>query len=185
MRPSAEDGPCFMDSTAQFMRLWTCCQAEVARYIAMMVPRTADAAEVLQNVSVALWEKWGEYDVGRPFVPWAIRFAYLEVLKWRQRQARERLIFSDDLLARLHEAHEAEAPLIEARHRALEGCLAKLTPQEREWVARRYARHGGAKSEARRSGVSLNQIYYALEKIRVRLLDCIEQTLRQEDWSDA
>ena len=27
------------------------------------------------------------------FVPWAIRFAYLEVLKWRQNQAREKLVF--------------------------------------------------------------------------------------------
>ena len=33
-----------------------------------------------------------------PFVPWAIRFAYLEVLKWRQKLAREKLVFSDALL---------------------------------------------------------------------------------------
>ena len=81
-----------MDATSQFVQLWTRHQAEVERYVFMMVPRAADAAEVLQEVSVQLWEKWDNYDTSRPFVPWAIRFAYLEVLKWRQRQAREKLI---------------------------------------------------------------------------------------------
>mgnify|MGYP001458103238 FL=1 len=93
-----------MDATSQFVKLWTRHQAEVERYVFMMVPRAADAAEVLQEVSVQLWEKWDKYDTSRPFVPWAIRFAYLEVLKWRQRQAREKLIFSDSLLQQLNDS---------------------------------------------------------------------------------
>jgi len=28
----------------------------------MMIPRQADAAEVLQDVSVLLWKKWDQYD---------------------------------------------------------------------------------------------------------------------------
>ena len=73
-----------MDPTADYVRLWTRHQAEVERYVYMMVPRPADPAEVLQDVSVLLWQKWEQYDSARPFVPWAIRFAYLEVLKQRQ-----------------------------------------------------------------------------------------------------
>jgi hypothetical protein len=30
----------------------------------------------------------------------------------------------------------------------------------------------------------LNQIYYALEKIRNRLLSCIGQAMRKEGWGD-
>ena len=41
-----------MDATSQFVKLWTRHQAEVERYVFMMVPRAADAAEVLQEVSV-------------------------------------------------------------------------------------------------------------------------------------
>jgi RNA polymerase sigma-70 factor, ECF subfamily len=176
-----------MDSTSQFVRLWTRHQAEVGRYVSTMLPR-ADAvvaAEVLQEVSVRLWEKWAEYDEDRPFVPWAIRFAYLEVLKWRQRQARERLVFSDALVEQLHTTYEEEAPLMEARRRALDACLEKLGTQERRWVTRRYERHGTLQNEARSEGMSLNQIYYAMEKIRARLLDCIGLTLKQEGWTDA
>lgn len=151
----------------------------------MMVPRAADAAEVLQEVSVQLWEKWDNYDTSRPFVPWAIRFAYLEVLKWRQRQAREKLIFSDSLLQQINTTLDEEAPLTEARNRALETCLTKLTEREKTWVHLRYGRHGAVKEEAERQGISLHKVYYAIEKIRGQLLNCIEQTLRREGWSDA
>ena len=174
-----------MDATSQFVQLWTRHQAEVERYVFMMVPRAADAAEVLQEVSVQLWEKWDNYDTSRPFVPRAIRFAYLEVLKWRQRQAREKLIFSDSLLQQLNVTLDEEAPLTEARNRALETCLTKLTEREKKWVHLRYGRHGAVKEEAERRGISLHKVYYAIEKIRGQLLNCIEQTLRREGWSDA
>ena len=174
-----------MDATSQFVKLWTRHQAEVERYVFMMVPRAADAAEVLQEVSVQLWEKWDKYDTSRPFVPWAIRFAYLEVLKWRQRQAREKLIFSDSLLQQHNATLDEEAPLTEARSRALDTCLTKLTEREKKWVHLRYGRHGAVKEEAERRGISLHKVYYAIEKIRGQLLDCIERTLRREGWSDA
>ena len=87
-----------MDQTTEFVHLWTQYHRDVERYVYSMVPRSADAAEVVQVVSVKLWEKWEIYDKERPFLPWAMRFAYLEILKWRQRLARERLVFSDELL---------------------------------------------------------------------------------------
>jgi RNA polymerase sigma-70 factor (ECF subfamily) len=174
-----------MDATAEFVRLWTRHQAEVERYVFLMVPRAADAAEVLQEVSVRLWQKWENYDNARPFVPWAIRFAWLEVLKWRQRQARERLIFSESLLQQINTVHNEEAPLMEARRQALTACVDKLNVQEKKWVNLRYGRHGAVKEEAEAAGVSLHKVYYALEKIRTRLLDCVGRTLKQEGWSDA
>jgi RNA polymerase sigma-70 factor (ECF subfamily) len=173
-----------MNTNTDFVRLWLRHQTEVARYVSAMVPR-ADAAEaVLQDVSVALWEKWEEYDPERPFVPWAIRFAYREILKWRQMKARDRLVFCEEVLEAVHSTYGEEIPLMEARRQALGGCLEKLTAQERRWLDRRYARHGAIQEEARQEGVSLNQIYYALEKIRARLQQCIGQAMRREGWSN-
>jgi hypothetical protein len=48
-----------MDHTSDFVRLWTRHQAEVGRYVFMMIPGQADAAEVLQDVSVLLRKKAG------------------------------------------------------------------------------------------------------------------------------
>ena len=174
-----------MDPTTDYVRLWTRHQAEVERYVYMMVPRAADAAEVLQDVSVLLWQKWGKYDPDRPFVPWAIRFAYLEVLKWRQKQAREKLVFSDGLLEQLSGTHDRAAPLMEARRNALDSCLLKLTDQQRKFVDLRYGRHGAVKEEARRTGISMHKLYYALEKIRTQLIDCVGRAMKEEGWSNA
>jgi RNA polymerase sigma-70 factor (ECF subfamily) len=173
-----------MDPTSDFVRLWTRHQAEVQRYVFSMVPRQADAAEVLQDVSVLLWKKWDQYDIDRPFVPWAIRFAYLEVLKWRQKQAREKLVFSDGLLEQLDGRFEEECPLNEARRNALDSCLTRLNEQERKWVNLRYGRHGAVKEEAENRGVSMHKLYYALEKIRGQLLSCINESLRKEGWNE-
>jgi RNA polymerase sigma-70 factor (ECF subfamily) len=174
-----------MDPTAEFVRLWTRHQAEVERYVFMMIPRAADAVEVLQDVSVHLWKKWDKFDHSRPFVPWAIRFAWLEVLKWRQKQAREKLVFSDTLLEQLSSVYDEEAPLMEARHGALDACLDKLNDQQKKWVQLRYGRHGAIKEEAERKGVSLHKLYYALEKIRTQLLQCIGQNMKREGGNDA
>ena len=174
-----------MDPTAEFVRFWTRHQAEVERYLFTLMPRSSDAGELLQNVSVKIWEKWEQFDQERPFVPWALKFAWLEVQKWRQRQAREKLVFSDGLLEQLNVVYENEVSLMEPRRRALEVCLGKLSRQERKWVRMRYSRHGAVKQEAERRGVSMQKLYYALEKIRARLLRCIGETMRKEGWSDA
>lgn len=173
------------DTSSEFVRLWTCHQSEVRRYVFMMVSRPVDAEEVVQEVSVKLWNKFEKYDHSLPFVPWAIRFAYYEVLKWRQRQAREKLVFSEPLLQQISKRYEEEAPVMEARNKALEDCLGKLTQQEKKWVDLRYGKHGALKEEAGHLGLSLPKLYYALEKIRGKLLECINRKMKQEGWGDA
>ena len=49
----------------------------------------------------------------------------------------------------------------------------------------RYGIYGAVKARAEEAGVSMHKLYYALEKIRARLLDCVKQTLDREGWSDA
>lgn len=168
----------------EFVRLWTRAQPEVRRYVFLLVPRAADADDVLQETAAALWAKFAEYDPAQPFVAWAVRFAYLEILKWRQRQARDRLVFSDELVARLDATIADESPLLEVRRQALDGCLQKLPAADRELLVRRYADRGSVRAAADRTGVSVHRLYYAVEKIRERLLACVDGTLRKGGWAD-
>ena len=50
-----------MDNTAEFVRLWTQYHRDVQRYVFSMLPRPADASEVVQEVSFRVWEKWDSY----------------------------------------------------------------------------------------------------------------------------
>jgi len=174
-----------MDQNAEFVRLWTQYHRDIERYVYSMIPRSADAAEVVQVVSVKLWEKWEKYDHERPFIPWAMRFAYLEILKWRQRLAREKLVFSDELLEQLSSTHEELNPLMEMRRKILGQCLEKLNKEERELVLLRYGRHGAIKEEAERTGKKIHKLYYALERIRVQLLNCIDLNMNRGGMADA
>ena len=173
-----------MDQTAEYVRLWTQYHREVERYVFSMLPRPADASEVVQEVSVRLWEKWDSYDQDRPFLPWAMRFAYLQVLKWRQGKAREKLIFSDDLLSQINATNDYEEPLMEARRNTLTLCLEKLNKDDRRIVELRYGRHGAIKEEAKKTGVKMHKLYYALERIRIQLLNCIELNLQRSGLND-
>ena len=173
-----------MDQTAEYVRLWTQYHRDVERYVFSMLPRPADASEVVQEVSVRLWEKWDSYDQDRPFLPWAMRFAYLQVLKWRQGKAREKLIFSDDLLSQINATNDYEEPLMEARRKTLTLCLEKLNKDDRRIVELRYGRHGAIKEEAKKTGVKMHKLYYALERIRIQLLNCIELNLQRSGFND-
>ena len=174
-----------MDQNAEFVRLWTQYHRDIERYVYSMIPRSADAAEVVQVVSVKLWEKWEKYDHERPFIPWAMRFAYLEILKWRQRLAREKLVFSDELLEQLSSTHEELNPLMEMRRKILGQCLEKLKEEDRELVRLRYGRHGAIKEEAERTGKKMHKLYYALERIRAQLLNCIDLNMSKGGMADA
>ena len=172
------------DVGADFVRLWTQCQPQVRRYIGMLIPRSADADDVLQQTATRLWEKFQEYDPERPFVSWAIRFAYHEVLSWRQRQARSRLVFSEEVVAQLDATINDESSLLEMRRRALDGCLKKLTERERDLLLSRYSKHGFIQQEAKKSRISAHKLYYVIDKLRFQLLKCIDGAMYREGWAN-
>jgi DNA-directed RNA polymerase specialized sigma24 family protein len=59
----------------QFLRLFLEAERDIHRYICAILPNPQDARDVLQETALALWEEFDQYDVTRPFVPWAVRFA--------------------------------------------------------------------------------------------------------------
>jgi RNA polymerase sigma-70 factor (ECF subfamily) len=169
-------------ANALFQELWRQAEPNVRRYVAYLLPRQGDIEDVVQEVSIQLWRKLDEFDPEQPFVPWAIRFAYLAVLQWRQRQARERVMFSEELVAQLDATIEEESPLLEVRRRALDGCLGKLSDGDRSLLLDRYGQHGAVQRQAARSGIDVRRLYYVVEKLRSRLLGCVEATLAREGW---
>ncbi len=72
--------------TERFVRLLTDGQREILRYILALVPDVDDAHEILQDTAVDLWKKFENYDPDSRFVPWACRFAFFHVLKYRERK---------------------------------------------------------------------------------------------------
>ena len=54
-----------------FIELFNAAQPDLSRYVYSMV-RDRDAVDdVMQDLAVALWKKFDDYDPDRPFLPWS------------------------------------------------------------------------------------------------------------------
>src|ERR1700677_2724648 len=95
--------------TEILVRLLSRHQDELFRYIFALLPHVEDARDVLQETSVALYRKFEEYDPAKPFLAWAYSFAFLEILKQRERNQRANRFLNRELIERLareREQHE-------------------------------------------------------------------------------
>jgi RNA polymerase sigma-70 factor (ECF subfamily) len=125
------------NSTESLLLLLTQHQQPLFRYIFSLVPCEADARDILQETSLALYRKFEQYDATRPFLPWAYRFAYLQVQKHREKSARAPLLFSEDVMDLLASERTHIEPQLDERLRLLDDCLKKLTAQDLELVTSR------------------------------------------------
>jgi len=164
-----------------FVRLFARHEPDLHRYVMSLVLNLADAEEIVQETAAALWRKFQDYDADSPFLPWAMRFAYYEVLAFRKRSRRLRQ-FSDALLESLADERAAAQPLLEAQRAALSHCLSKLSPDHRELLHERYSSDESIADLARRTGRQANTLYKTLNRLRLRLHDCITQRLRAGGW---
>jgi Sigma-70 region 2 len=59
-----------------FITLFLKSQRRIFAYILTLLPHQADAEDVLQEVSVTLWERFDENDPPEDFISWGCRIAY-------------------------------------------------------------------------------------------------------------
>ena len=167
-----------LDAGEEFARLLVRHDRALFRYILTFVCRHGDAEEILQRVAIVLWRKFAEYDSNRDFLPWALRIAYFEVLKFRTEAGRNRLIFREEVLEALAETCEAQNPILEAQQQALHECLAKLGADSAALLRRRYCDSESVSALAGEMGITVKAIYRRIDRLRDLVADCIEHRIR-------
>ncbi|WP_439629404.1 sigma-70 family RNA polymerase sigma factor [Gemmata sp.] len=168
------------DGSRRFVMLFARHERDLYRYVLTLLPSPADAEDVVQEAAAALWQNFGGFDPGRPFLPWACRFAYHQVLNFRRRQRTHRRLFSDAVVEALAVEWPADSEGADARREALDGCLGKLPPGDRDLVRLRYAAEDDVTALAGRTGQTANALYKSLQRIRKSLMDCVTRTLAEE-----
>jgi RNA polymerase sigma-70 factor (ECF subfamily) len=163
------------------VRLLSRHQEELFRYIFALLPHEEDARDVLQETSVALLRKFAEYDPAKPFLPWTYRFAYLEVLKLRERRHRAARLLRPELVERLAREREQQEPVLAERLRALDHCLQRLPPADQQLIRQRYHAKAGIEQMAQELGTSRRTLFRELGRIRQALLECIDRRLGTAD----
>jgi RNA polymerase sigma-70 factor (ECF subfamily) len=170
-----ENVPANPARTELLVRLISRHQEELFRYIFTLLPHEEDARDVLQETWVALYRKFDDYDAAKPFLAWAYRFAYLEVLKQRERNQRGSRIFNCELLEHLARQREEHEPVLQARLKALDECLQQLPPRDRELIRRRYQDKLRADELVLWGGTSRRTLFRKLNRIRRTLHECISR----------
>lgn len=158
------------------VRELTASQNRLFAFIFAQLPHRDRAREVLQDVNLVIWRKADQFTPGTDFWAWAAQIARLQVLTYYRDRGRERLVFNEAVLEQL--AAAAEQFSSEDDHAtALQACLKKLPPRQRELVQRRYFANESVLQIAESNGRSAAAIKMALHRTRQALLQCIETAL--------
>ena len=159
----------------EFIKLFTKYQRRVFLFILSQVPNPVDAEEIHQEANVIIWRKFDRFELGTNFLAWACQIANYEVLKYRERQRRDRHLFSDEFVRQVASDAIEQADALELRRQQLAVCLSKLRNKDRELIQQRYSVGESGKSVAELLGRPINSVYQSLSRIRRTLLECVNR----------
>jgi RNA polymerase sigma-70 factor (ECF subfamily) len=163
-----------------FLRLFTAHEPAIRAHVRRLVPARADADDVMQEISVVLWEKFDAFRPGGDFRRWAFGVARFEVLAWLRDKGRDRLVLDEDVVSRLAEETADEEPKLARQREALEFCMGKVPEAQRDLLMRAYQPENRIQEVARGSGRTVAGFYQWLHRMRRMLLDCVRRALGQE-----
>lgn len=165
------------ESKREFVVLLTKHERMIYGYVLSLVPNLADADEIVQETCLRLWDEFDKYRPGSSFAAWALTVAHYEVLTWRKRASRSKLVFDDSLVELIGKERQVIERSSGPRQEALSDCLQELSENNQHLVAECYGAGRKIKDVAVKLARTEASIYKALERIRGALHQCIERKL--------
>lgn len=162
----------------RFLGLFTAHESAIHAYVARLVPRREDALDVMQEVAMVLWKKFGQLKADEDFRRWAFGVARFQVLAWRRDIARERerLVLSSETVELMaKETEEAADQLDMEREAILQHCMGKLKSDQRSALEGMYGGQGDAGDLAGKFGKSVTAFYQWIYRIRQSLSQCAQR----------
>src|ERR1700748_673933 len=120
--------PSETETHRRFLRAFTAHEPAVRAYVRRLVAARADADDVMQEVSVVLWEKFDSFREGADFKAWAFGVARFEVLAWLRDKGRDRLVLDEDVVTKIAEETTPDEPRLARQREALDQCIEKVAP---------------------------------------------------------
>ncbi|MEO0477666.1 MAG: sigma-70 family RNA polymerase sigma factor [Planctomycetota bacterium] len=159
-----------------FVTQITACQSRLYAYILTLTGDREHAREVLQEANLVIWRKADAFEEGTNFIAWAFSIARYQVLAHRQKIARDKLVFDDELLVGIADIFDEEDQFDE-RQDALADCIEQIAPNHRNLLRIRYSDGQPVKEIAQQLDKSANAVAKVLHRTRLALMKCIESKL--------
>ena len=135
--------------------------------------------DLMQNVAVALWMKWPEYNPEHPFRAWALGVTRIEVLRWRRSAARNRTVLNMQMIDQLVDAADRAAGKADQRLGLLAQCLDEVQADAREVLNLKYADGMRARQIAEEVGKTVGAVEMIISRTRRALRKCIQRKLAE------
>jgi RNA polymerase sigma-70 factor (ECF subfamily) len=164
MNPEAPEAAC----------LWTEAVPTVSAFVASLVRNFQDRDDVLQETAVAVLQSFPSYDPARSFTAWAIGIARNQVYLYWRRLGRHRLVFDSETVNALARAF-ADSATSDQRLDRLGECVEALDTRDQDMCWLRYKTDLKPAAIAAQTGKGANAVAKALQRIRDRLKECVEQ----------
>jgi RNA polymerase sigma-70 factor (ECF subfamily) len=161
-----------------FIRLLMQHERRLYAYLLSLVGNSADAEDLLQETSIVLWDKFGEFTPDSDFIAWSFKVARFTALNFRRKQQRSPVLLSQEFFDAVSEATAARVPVLDARYELLADCIEKLSDRDRTLLAMRYEHEASVDSAARSVGKTVAAVYKALSRVRAALFDCVNAGLK-------
>ena len=163
---------------------WAQHQPVVARYISSLISNFQDVDDILQNVAMVTVRKFDEYDREKPFAFWAIGIARNMVLKYySEKKHRGHLILDHRAVEAISDIYEREFDRISHHHdiaqSALERCMQQLKGRGKKVLEMYYLRELSPVRIAQQLGITRNNVFVSLHRVRVALRECVHNQLQQ------
>ncbi len=165
----------------RFLRSFAAAEPAIRAYVRRLVPSRADADDVMQEVAVVLWEKFGQFRAEGDFRAWAFGIARYAVLGWLRDKGRDRLVLAEDVVELIADEAVQEEPRLEQQRAALEDCMGKVAPDQRDLLLQAYQPQVRIQDVADGSGRTVAGFYQWLHRMRRLLLDCVKRQLSREE----
>jgi RNA polymerase sigma-70 factor (ECF subfamily) len=156
-----------------FLKLFLKHESGLRSYIRSCVIRPEEVDEIMQEVSLVAWRKFESLEQPEKFGAWTCLIARFEVLKFRRKKARDRLVLDEDIIAKIGIDAEEQVSLRELQLSVLDKCLKKLRPPEKQLVRQAYTPKVSKKELAEEFGQTAAAFYQKLARIRIKLRDCM------------
>ena len=157
-------------------------QNRLQAYIFTLTADREATSDILQAVNLVIWRKASDFIPGSNFTAWAFQICRYQVMAYRQKMARERVLFSEEFITELADSMEAQeaCDVFEARRAALASCLETIPTNKRQIIWLHYRDGLRLRDIAQRVGKSTNAVEQILSRMRGALLQCIARRLKQE-----
>jgi len=163
----------------EFVELVAQHQSQLYFYIQALLGDRGHVDDVLQETNVQIWKKSSEYTPGTKFKAWVFRIAHFQVMYFRQKQLRDRLVFCSETIEKL----SGEAKEVSDRYDDLtvflNECLDHLSPHQRNVIMSRYGEERSLSEIGKEIGKTASAVGQLIFRIRKQLLNCVSQKERR------